>query len=152
VLTCRWERFSDIAHEIIPLLKRHEAETNSGHGAYLPDWERYYAFDRAGSCAVWTARTLGGALVGHVIWLTTRGLHNVEMTFADAEVYLAPEWREGMRGYRFIKLAIGAMRENKPDVIRFNVNELYRGGEVGLLLKRLGLRRVGSIWQWEAQT
>ena len=70
-LSCSWERFPEVASELRYLSARQQAEIGDGYEPYDPDWDRYFAFDRAGSAMVWTARTLSGVLVGYVIWLTT---------------------------------------------------------------------------------
>jgi hypothetical protein len=143
-----WERFSAIAPELRVLSARQQAEVGVDYEPYDPDWDRYFALDRAGSCAVWTARSLTGVLAGYIIWLTTRGLHNVSTTFAVADLlYLAPEWREGLTGYKLLKTGIAAAQATNPDLIRVETNDLYEHGRVGVLLKRLKFRRIGSVWQ-----
>ena len=101
--------------------------------------------DRAGTCAVWTARTLGaGVLAGYMIWIATRGLHSQQTVFADADpIYLAPEWRDGLTGYRFIKSGIAAVRELfRPTYIR-----IEEPGHLGVLMRRLGARPIGQVWR-----
>jgi len=147
-LECKWERFTDIASELAVLSARQQAEIGEGYEPYNPDWNRYFAFERAGSCAVWAARSLSGTLVGYVIWLTVRGLHNVTTKFATADlIYLAPEWRGGLLGYKFLRSSIDAVKALEPDLVRVETNDLYAAGRVGILLKRLGFRRIGSVWQ-----
>ena len=142
-----WERLSDIAHELRYLGDRQHKEVGENYLPYSPDYDTYLAYERAGSCIVWTARTIESkVLVGYVIWLTSRGLHSVETIFASADlVYLAPEWREGMTGYKFIKSAVAAIRP-KVDIVKVETNDLYEDGRMGLLLERLGFERIGSIY------
>ena len=142
-----WERLSDIAHELRYLAGRQQAEVGGNYLPYAPDWDTYLAYERAGSVIAWTARTIESkTLVGYVIWLTTRGLHSVETIFASADlVYLAPEWREGMTGYKLIKSAVAAIRP-KVNIVKIETNDLYEGGRMGVLLKRLGFERIGSVY------
>ncbi len=148
-LSCQWERFSEIANELLILSRLQQAEVGEDYEPYSPDWNQYFAFERGGSCAVWTARVLkGGTLAGYVIWLTVRGLHSIEHIFAKADlVYLLPEWRDGLTGYRFLKSAVNAIEAQHPDFVHVETNDLYKGGRMGVLLKRLGFRRIGSVWQ-----
>ena len=143
-----WERFSSVAHELKFLAARQQAEVGEDYQPFSPDWETYFNYDRAGSCAVWTARTISGsALVGYIRWLTTRGLHCVDTVFANADlVYLAPEWREGLTGYKLLKSGIAAI-QSRVDLVRVETNDLYEEGRMAVLLKRLGFRRIGSVWQ-----
>jgi len=143
-----WESLSAIANEMRFLAVRQQAEVGEDFEPFSPDWDTYFAYARAGSAAAWTARTIDSkVLVGYIIWLTTRGLHCVETTFANADlVYLAPEWREGLTGYKLLKSGIAAVRP-RVDIVRVETNDLYENGRMGVLLKRLGFRRIGSVWQ-----
>jgi hypothetical protein len=143
-----WERFSDVIHEAKFLIQRQQAEVGENFEPFSPDWDLYFSYERSGSIAVWTARDLDqGSLVGYIVWLTTRGLHCANTLFASADlVYLAPEWREGITGYKFLKSGIEAVR-SMVDVVRVETNDLYENGRMGLLLERLGFRRIGSVYQ-----
>ena len=143
-----WERLSDIAHEIQYLTRRQQSEVGETLGPYAPDYDTIFAYERAGSLLIWTARTIKSkTLVGYVVWITTRGLHSVETIFASANlVYLAPEWREGLTGYKLIKSAVAAIRP-RVNVVTVSTNDLYEDGRMGVLLKRLKFRRTGSVWQ-----
>ena len=142
-----WERLSDIAPEIRYLVSRQNAEVGEHYLPFAPDWDRYFAMERAGSFAIWTARTLEGkALVGYVVWILLRGLHSAETIFADADlVYLAPEWRDGLTGYKLLKSGIAAVKP-MANIIRVETNDLYEGGRMSVLLKRLNFERIGSVY------
>ena len=148
-LECRWERFQDVANELLILSRLQQAEVGENYQPYNPDWSRYFAMDRAGSCGVWTARPLNhGALVGYIIWLTFRGLHCLDTIFASADlIYMSPEWRDGLRGYKFLKSGIAAVAAQNPDIIHVETNLLYKQGGMGLLLQRLGFRKIGEVYE-----
>jgi hypothetical protein len=147
-LRVQWEKFSDVARELRYLSARQQAEVGENFEPYDPDWVSYFAFERAGDLAVWTARTVdSNILVGYIIWRTWRGLHCASTRFANADlVYLAPEWREGLTGYKLLKTGIAAVRP-LVDIVRVETNDLYEQGRMGVLLKRLGLRRIGSVYE-----
>jgi len=148
-LSCQFERPTAIAREIAALSKRHHAEGGTKYEPYSPDWERYHQLDRMGLLAAWTARPIGGhALAGYVIWIVSPGIHCTETLIADAKLfYLAPEWRDGLTGYKFLKSAIEAIRAAaNPGIIRMETNDLYEGGRVGALIRRLGGKQVGSVF------
>lgn len=142
-----WERFSDILPEIRHLVARQHEEVGRDYLPFAPDWDRYFALERAGSLSIWTARTLeSGVLVGYVVWIFLRGLHSVESIFADADlVYLAPDYRDGMTGYKLVKSAVAAVKP-RSNIVRVETNDLYEGGRMGVLLKRLGFQRIGSVY------
>lgn len=165
-----WEKFSDIASELRYLVLRQQAEVGENFEPFDPNWDAYFAREREGDLAAWTARTLDfeggdphkpeswahktqpparGVLVGYILWATFRGLHSGSTRFANADlVYLAPEWREGMTGYKLLKTGIAAIRP-LVDIVRVETNDLYEGGRMGVLLKRIGLRRLGSVYESE---
>lgn len=142
-----FERLSTIAHELRYLAGRQNDEVGKGYLPYAPDWDTYLAYDRAGSAIVWTARTIeSNVLVGYIIWLLTRGLHSVETVFASADVvYLSPDYREGMTGYKLIRSGVAAIRP-KCNIVKVETNDLYEGGRMGVLLERLKFRRIGSVY------
>ena len=151
-LLCGWELFPDVAAEIEPLLLRQQAEVGEGYEPYDPDWGRYAELNRTGSLQVWAARAVNRQIVGYVVWLILRGLHNKATRFATADlVYLAPEWRAGMVGYWFLEDAIAAVTvKHRPALIRIETNDTYQRGRLGLVLSRMKFRRIGSVYQKEA--
>src|SRR5215469_9823884 len=147
-LICRWERPSAIAHEILVLAKAQQAEVGEDYEPFDPNWDEWLRYERSGSLAVWTARTFNGVLVGYVLWLRTRGLNSASTVFAEARlIYLLPEWREGLTGYKMLKSAIEAVKTQGVDLIRVETNALYENDRLSLLLKRLRFTRVGSVWR-----
>lgn len=139
-LKCQWELASAIAQEVLSLSHRWAAEI--GSAAFDPDWDRIFALERLNSLRVWTARTAKGALAGYLVISLLRGLFTNQKYARIEAGYLATEWREGFRGYRFIKSAIEAIGDNP---IEWETNSAF-GGEASLvkLLKRLGFRQVGT--------
>lgn len=149
MLSCQWEPFVEVRNELIPLLQRQQAEVGEDYEPYDPDWRRYETLDKANSLAFWIMR-VNKIIVGYVIWLILRGLHNASTRFATADlIYLAPEWRLGSNGYNFLRDAIKAVeRRYRPDLIRIETNDLYEKGRLGtVLLNRLKFRRIGSVYQ-----
>lgn len=145
----QWETFDQVRSEIVPMLEQQQAEVGADYEPYDPDWGRYEELDRIGSLAVWIARS-EQTIVGYVIWLILRGLHNVTTRFATADlIYLTPGWREGATGYVFVQDAIAAVEQRyRPNFVRIETNDLYENGRLGtILLQRLKFRRIGSVYQ-----
>lgn len=139
-LKCQWELASAIAQEVLSLSHRWAAEIDSE--TFDPDWDRVFALERLNSLRIWTARTPHGALAGFFVVTLLRGLFTTSV-FARIEAgYLAPEWREGSRGRRYIESVVQAIGEHP---IEWETNTAF-GGEAALvkLLKRLGFRQVGT--------
>ena len=148
-LVCKWESPSAIAHELRWLTARQQAEVGEDYESYDPDWGLYLAREQAGLCTVWTARTMSGVLVGYILWLLSKGRHCSTTGFAEADLfYLAPEWREGMTGWKFLKTGLAAVKKLPGvDIVRMETNVLYKDGRAGSILKRLGMRKVGEVYR-----
>ncbi|MDE1868113.1 MAG: hypothetical protein KGI08_10455 [Thaumarchaeota archaeon] len=148
-LNYKWERFGNVARELRPLVARYRCEIGRDYEPYNPDWNAYYLLDRNNSVGVWTARNLNGTLVGFILWVFNRSLHSTNTIFGLADlIYLAPEWRVGLLGYGFIKS--GKDEASKfCNIIQIETNFLYKnskGRSFGILLKRLGMRQRGEVW------
>jgi hypothetical protein len=144
-LRCDWERPSVCAKEVLSLAERWRAEI--GSEPFDPDWGRLFAMERASQCAVWTARTLTGPLVGYMVCTFTRGLF-INRQFARIQAgYLAPEWRPGLR---YIKSTLDAIKRLGDFTIEWETNDHFEPDADGrsrlaLLLQRLGFEQVGTV-------
>src|SRR5579859_5509648 len=144
-LDYRWELFSRIAHEMLPLLRRQHDELgiNREHVPFDPDWDRYFQYERGGYLRVWTARA-EGVLVGYVNCFLTNSLLCRSVLHGYAEhFWLAPEWRSGRHGAGLLIGAERAMAALGAKVVRFNTNDAFEPGRdgrsrVGLMLGRQG--------------
>ena len=151
----KWEPFEEVLDELWPLLKRHYAEIGRHYeGAPLdPDFDRYFEYARAGLLRVWTARAPNGALIGYIGCLVIHGLHaqSVLRCYADV-IWLEPEWRDGLLGYRFIRSCLVALKEIGVKVARWETNDMFEPGEDGVsrvsaLLRRLRFAQIGTVFQ-----
>lgn len=153
-LRCQWELFSNISREVLPLIKRHYEEVGLNGHEFDPDWDAVYRLERAGAHMLWTARTKAGTLAAYAQCAFTRGFHShsVQMCCVEA-IWMAPEWREGLRGMRFAKSVVEAIRDlNKINTVRIFTNDDFDKGKDGrsrlaMLLERIGLRQVGTIME-----
>ena len=149
-LSCAWERPSAIAHEVTPLTNRWAAEL--GVARFEPDWDRVFALERAGTLAVWSARTLDRVLVGYAVCNWTRGLWLNQSFCRIDPFYLTPEWR-GPIGVRYVKSLIVAIGRLTPGcTVEWETNDDFQPDEHGRsrlakLLERLNFRQVGTTFQ-----
>lgn len=101
------ESLSAVREEIVPLLERHweEIAVNKDKIKLNPDWEMYAKLEDAGVLGIYTARR-DGKLIGYFVVVAERNIHYKDHIFAVNDIiYLAPEYRKGMVGFRLIKYA-----------------------------------------------
>ena len=147
-LRCDWERPSVIAKEMLALAARWQAEL--GAEPFDPDWERIFALERMSAAMIWTARSIPGALVGYMFITFGRGLFTSAQVATIRAGYLAPEWRAGTTGLRYIKSTIDAIGRLGAFSIEWETNDAYEPAPDGRsrlagLLKRLGFTQVGTV-------
>lgn len=144
-LKCQWEPPSSVAKEVMSLSERWAAEL--GHKKFDPDWDRIFWLERMNSINIWTARTPTGALAGYLVVTILKNLFTSERYSRIEAGYLAPEWREGLRGFRYIKSLVTQIKGSN---IEWETNDLFEPDERGRarlakLLERLGFKQVGTV-------
>ena len=118
-----------------------------------PDWNRYFEYERAGILKIWTARSPQGALIGAAAMLVIHGLRSASTLFSFGDLFwLAPEWRGGMLGVRFLRSAEQAVALLGVSIVRWETDDTYEPDEHGRsrvagLLQRLGYEQIGTIMQ-----
>lgn len=153
-LKCKWEMLSVIAQELLPVINKHYSTVRLNGDPLDPNWDYLFSRERVGDLAVWTARTESGTIVGYAICMGSRGMfsHSVPMCCVEA-IWLDPLWRGGMRGVRFIKSMVNAIRElGVAKKIRIFSNDEYDVGEDGRsrvvkAFRAAGFRQTGTIME-----
>lgn len=138
------EKLADIWDELIPLARRHWAETEGYHRGqeFNPSLDRYKPYNEAGHYLMFTARE-DGRLIGYIGVYLTRSMHSQELIVTEDTWYVAPEYRKG---------------RNAIHLFRFAENECIRRGAVEIvlsvklsnptarkLLGHLGYAETGSV-------
>ena len=142
-----------MVRELAPLLARHQDEVGKAYQDFDPDWNRYFEYERAGLLRIWTARDDHGVLVGYFVGLVIHGLHAASTQHCYADLFwLAPEWRDGLLGLRFLRSAVEACKGLGVQVLRWEVNDTFAPDEngrsrVARVLERLGFSQVGTVMQ-----
>lgn len=120
------------------------AEHKDVFGAPDPDLDFYRALERGGALRVITARDRG-RLVGYFVFALARRKHYRTVMGAVEDLYfLAPEYRKGLTGFRFLRYCAQAMAETSAQVIsmRTKINHNH-----GAMLERLGFRPIEIIYE-----
>lgn len=142
-VTFKWDALADVQSDVEKLLRAHWREVDVFHddAPLDPDWKRYAQLEEFGWLGIVAARA-GGQLVGYMTIIIGPHLHHKTVKWATVDVmYLAPEYRHGWTGVRFIKAAERGLRKLGIRVFWFAVKEHFRnwrGRDVGEVLKFLG--------------
>ena len=142
-----------MVHELAPLLARQQEEVGTTYQDFDPDWDRYFEYERAGILRLWIARDEHGVIVGYVVGLVVHGLHAASTKHCYADLFwLAPEWRDGLLGLRFLRSAAEAFRGLGVQVLRWETNDTFEAdangrSRVARLLERIGFTQVGTVMQ-----
>jgi hypothetical protein len=121
-LEFKWERFTKLQPELVPLFKRHWKEIALDRDIVPldPDWDYYLAVDSRQLLHILTARAPNGKLAGYIFNIVGSHNHYKSTRFANTEMfYLHPYFRKGWQ-----------------PVINFKLH--FQDGRVGQFLSRLG--------------
>jgi len=151
-LRAKWEPLALIYRELAALLAQAEFNTPPGQ-PFEPDWDRYFEYERAGILKLWIARSPRGAIAGCAAVLIVHGLRSASTLFSFGDLFwLAPEWRGGLLGLRFLRSVEQAVRDLGVRVVRWETDDSFEPDERGRsrvagLLERLGYEQIGTIMQ-----
>ena len=116
------ESLANGKEDIKPLIEKHWelVALNQGVIKLNPDWEKYAQMDQSGLLRIFTARK-NHELVGYCVLVVSQSLHYKDHIFANNDVvFVLPEYREGMTGYKLIKYAEDYCRENNVSLLNIN--------------------------------
>jgi hypothetical protein len=140
-LKFKWERFSLIERELIPLFKKHweELAIDQDTVALDPDWNYYRAVDATGVLQILTARASNGKLAGYIFNIIGTHNHYKSTRFANTEMfYLHPYFRYGWQPVRMFKENLKGLEVFGVEIAIISFKLHFMGGRVGKFLTRLG--------------
>lgn len=131
------ERYSrDLVNEMMPLWVAHHAETASKfYGPLDPDLDMYQRCDRMELLKIFTVRQ-ADELRGYQIFVVKENLHSKKQIVATQDIlYLSPEARTGLTGYKFIKWCTDQLQADGVHIVH---QVIPARGNIRILLERLG--------------
>lgn len=140
------EKIENIKAELEPIIKLHweQIALNQEKIKLNPDWNQYIAVERIGMLKLFTARK-DEKLVGYFCVFVNRGLHYVDHIFAACDViYVEPNNRQGLTGYKLIKFAEEHLKSEGVSVLAINtkVHAPFDG-----LMERMGYTNTERLYQ-----
>ena len=139
MITFQKELISTFANDAMVLFKEHYEELAERTDVIEldPDFERYQTLENAKILEIHTARD-NGKLVGYSLWVVINHLHYKKSVTASSDIlYIHPEYRKGMFGYKFLKWTTEEIKKRSPQRITFHMKPFL---DYGHLVERLGGR------------
>jgi len=125
--------------EFMELYKLHWEEIgafNKQKIRLLPDWDVYRAMGKQNRLITFTVRE-DSTLIGYSIFILANHHHYKATSLAENDIlYLKPEFRKGLTGYRFIKYCVEKLKK-EFDVIILSMKAEYSFEPI---VKRLGFK------------
>lgn len=137
MITFQQEAPSPFADEAVELFKKHYEEVAERQDVIEldPNIERYNQLYNAKTLEIHTARD-DGKLIGYSLWVVVNHLHYKKSITASSDViYISPEYRQGMLGYKFIKWTTEEIKKRNPQRILFHMKPFL---DYGKIVERLG--------------
>lgn len=111
-----------------------------------PDFEMYRRCSDSGVLRIYTVRD-GSVLCGYQIFMVMFHPHSKNSKQANQDIlYLAPEYRKGMIGYRFIKWCIEQLRAEGVKVVYQHISAR---NDFGRMLERVGFELQDLVYSLE---
>jgi hypothetical protein len=145
MITYQHEKFNDYFEEAKDLLQKHYEEIAERTDVIKldPDVDRYNALEQNGMLETHTIRD-NGVLIGYSLWFVSYNIHYKQSLVASSDVlYIAPNYRKGMIGVKFIKWTTEEIKKRKPQKIVFHVKPFM---DYGHLLERQGANYFEKLY------
>jgi hypothetical protein len=108
-----------------------------------PDIGRYNYLYNQKMLEIHTARD-DGKLIGYSLWFISNHIHyKKSLTVSSDVLYISPNYRKGMLGYKFIKWTTEEIKKREPQRIVFHVKPFL---DYGHLIERLGANFFEKVY------
>ena len=139
-LEFRWEPFSAIARESLPLMKRHwqELARDQDRVPLDPDWDTHFGSELQGKLHVLTARE-GPQLRGYIFNFIGGALNYNSTCHGHTEKYwLEPAFRKGWLPVKMFKENLRGLKERGVVVATVSFSLGFKNARLGRFFARLG--------------
>jgi GNAT superfamily N-acetyltransferase len=107
------------------------------------NYEAYFKIEEANRLEVYTVRD-NGKLIGYTLWMLHYHIHyKSSLTANSTLIYIMPEYRKGLLGYKLIKWSVAKIKERGVQRLMMGVKPDH---DFGKLLERLGATYFEKIY------
>jgi hypothetical protein len=145
MITFQTEDVNPFAQEAMELFNRHYEEIAERTDVIKldPDFNRYQILKDKNALEIHTIRD-DGVLVGYSLWFIVPHIHYKSSIYATSDIlYIAPEYRKGMTGVKFIKWSVEEVKKRNPQKIVFHVKPFL---DYSPILERMGANYFEKIY------
>lgn len=145
MITYQIESFRTLAKEAQELFKNHSAESSERTDVIPLDinYRAYFKLEDLGKLETHTVRD-DGKLIGYSAWMFMNPLHyKNSLTASSTILYIIPEYRKGLLGYKFIKWSIDQIKKHNVQRILIGIKPHH---DFGKLLERLGANYFEKVY------
>ena len=134
-----------LQQDLGPVIAAHKDEIAHYQDIPLdPDWPVYYAAQETGALRPFTMRDETGALQGYAVYFVRPNIHyRTSLQAVQDILYLAPEHRGRMIGYRFIRWCDDQLRAEGVQAV---YQHCKANRDLGPLLTRQGYELVDRVY------
>lgn len=137
MITYQKESYQVLINEALDMFKLH-SEESSERLDIIPlevNHQAYLRLEAANRLKTYTVRD-GSKLIGYSKWIISNPLHYKSSLIASSTtIYILPEYRKGLLGYKFIKWSIDQIKKCNVQRIQIGVKP---HNDFGKILNRLG--------------
>ncbi len=144
-VTYQIENFYTLKEEVDELFKKHweEIALFKDKMKLNPDWSFYEQLYLEGSLGLFTARK-GKKLIGYFVVIAKAHPHYKDHIVASNDIiFIDPEYRKGLTGYKLIKFAKENLKELGVSVLAVNI-KVHKPFDK--LLERLGFENTERLY------
>ncbi len=145
MITYQRETYQVLLDEALDLFRTH-SEESSERLDLIPlevNHQGYLRLEAANKLFVFTIRD-GSKLIGYSKWIVSNPLHyKNSLTVSSTTIYVLPEYRKGLLGYKFIKWSIDQIKKRQIKRILIGIKPHH---DFGKLLERLGATHFEKVY------
>ncbi len=137
MITFQTESFAKFIEDGKEIFKKHNKEVVLQDTQISLDvnYKAYFKLAEANRLEVCTIRD-DGKLIGYTLWMLHYHVHyKTSLTANSTLIYVVPEYRKGLLGYKLIKWSINKLKERGVQRLMIGVKPHH---DFGKLLERLG--------------
>jgi len=145
MITFQVDTLYPFVHEAMDLFNKHYTEIAERTDVIKldPDLDSYERLLALKMLEVHTIRD-DNKLIGYSLWFVTNHIHYKKSVTASSDVlFIAPEYRKGSTGIKFIKWSVEKIKERNPQRIMFHVKDSV---DYSPIIKRMGANFFESIY------
>jgi hypothetical protein len=134
----------DLMREMVHLWPKHQMEVGTFRDMPIdPQFEVYESADHSNQLRIFTVRQSGGMVGYQIFWVHTHPHYRGEKQASQDLLYLDPNHRKGMAGYKFI---VWCDNQLKAEGINLIVHTMRDGADLSSIYNRMGYEKSDTVY------